>query len=298
MLVSVCTATFNRRPFIPSMIQCFQHQDYLGKMEWIIVDDGTDPIEDLVAHLPMVKYIRLPTKHTLGKKRNIMHSHCNGDILVYMDDDDYYPPERVSHAVERLTNSTALCAGSSAIHIYFHHIQKVIEFGPYGTSHATAGTFAMKRELLRLTAYEEDACLAEEKFFLKNYTIPFIQLDPRKVILVVSHEHNTFDKKKLLTASNNVHETSLTMEDFIREPNLLQFFKRDILTVLKGYTAGEISNKPDVLQSIAKMERDRSFSVKMGNTILYGDEIINLLNEQHVYIQKLLQTIKHQQSQI
>ena len=28
--------------------------------------------------------------------------------MVCMDDDDYYPPERISHAVETLTNSTAL----------------------------------------------------------------------------------------------------------------------------------------------------------------------------------------------
>ena len=26
--VSVCTPTFNRRPFIPSMIKCFNHQTY------------------------------------------------------------------------------------------------------------------------------------------------------------------------------------------------------------------------------------------------------------------------------
>jgi glycosyltransferase involved in cell wall biosynthesis len=25
-----------------------------------------------------------------------MHKQCSGDIIVYMDDDDYYPPERVS----------------------------------------------------------------------------------------------------------------------------------------------------------------------------------------------------------
>ena len=46
------------------------------------------------------------------------------------------------------------------------------------------------------------AVLAEEKHFLKNYTIPFVQFDPFKTILVVSHEQNTFDKKKLLNAQN------------------------------------------------------------------------------------------------
>ena len=61
-MISVCTVTFNRRPFIPSMIQCFQHQDYQGDVEWIIVDDGTDPIGDLVQHLPQVRYFKIPEK--------------------------------------------------------------------------------------------------------------------------------------------------------------------------------------------------------------------------------------------
>ena len=41
--VSICTPTFNRRPFIPYMIKCFEHQTYpKDRMEWIIIDDGTD----------------------------------------------------------------------------------------------------------------------------------------------------------------------------------------------------------------------------------------------------------------
>ena len=77
--VSICTPTFNRRPFIPFMIKCFEHQTYpKDKMEWIIVDDGFDPIEDLVKHIPCVKYYRYDKKMTLGKKRNIMNSKASG----------------------------------------------------------------------------------------------------------------------------------------------------------------------------------------------------------------------------
>ena len=53
-------------------------------------------------------------------------------------------------------------------------------------------------EVLKETSYDDDAEKAEEKHFLKNYTIPFIQLDPRKSILCFSHDNNTFDKRKLL----------------------------------------------------------------------------------------------------
>ena len=41
--VSICTPTFNRRPFFEYTIKCFLHQDYpVERMEWIIIDDGTD----------------------------------------------------------------------------------------------------------------------------------------------------------------------------------------------------------------------------------------------------------------
>lgn len=292
-MISVCTVTFNRRPFIPSMIQCFQHQDYQGEIEWIIVDDGTDPIGDLVEHLPNVRYFRITEKMTLGKKRNLMNSYAKGDILVYMDDDDYYPPERISHAVDMLNNSDALCAGSSVIHVYFHHIQKIIEFGPYGPNHATAGTFAMKRELLQQTSYDENMCLSEEKHFLKNYTIPFVQLDPKKTILVVSHDHNTFDKKKLLTSNKNMKETTLTMKDFIKEP-VYQFFMHDIHEALKTYDKGLPEHKPDVM----KETMERSFYIKIGDNKIYGNDIVKLLNEQVHCINELKKKIAEQNQKI
>ena len=184
--VSICTPTFNRRPFWDMCIKNFLNQDYPSdKMEWIIIDDGTDPIEDLVKHIPQVKYFKYDTKMPLGKKRNIMHDKSCGDILVYMDDDDYYPRERVSHAVNMLvSHPNALCAGASEIYIWFKHIQKMWQFGPYSANHATAGTFAFKRELLKDHRYEEHAALAEEKAFLKNYSVPFVQLEPKKTILV------------------------------------------------------------------------------------------------------------------
>ena len=124
--VSICTPTFNRRPFIKTMFQCYLNQNYpKNRMEWIIVDDGTDKIKDLVeeSNIPEIRYFEIQDKMMLGAKRNYMHKHCRGSIIVYMDDDDYYPPDRVAHAVERLQSKPeALCAGSSEIYIYILNI--------------------------------------------------------------------------------------------------------------------------------------------------------------------------------
>ena len=264
--VSICTPTFNRRPFIESMFQCFRNQTYpLSRMEWIIVDDGTDKIQDLVEQsgISQIKYFPLDQKMKLGEKRNFMHSKTTGSILVYMDDDDYYPPERVDHAVDMLRiHKTAMIAGSSEIYIYFKHIQKMYQCGPYGKDHATAGTFAFRRQLLNETQYDENACLAEEKMFLRNFTVPMVQLDPLKTILVFSHIHNTFDKRNML---ENMHpqyfsESTKTVYDFIRqesENNIRQFFMNDIDDKLKDYQPGEPVMKPDVLEQIAEIDEHR-----------------------------------------
>ena len=262
--VSVCTPTFNRRPFIKTAIECYMHQDYPhDRMEWIIVDDGTDLIEDLVKDVPGVKYYKYEgEKMPLGKKRNIMHEKSKGDIIVYQDDDDYYPKDRVSHAVETLTKSKhALAAGASEIYIWFKHIQQMYQFGPYSPTHATAGTFAFKRELLENSAYDDTACLAEERKFLKDYTVPFVQLNPQKTILVFSHEHNTFDKRKLLEGTPNPQfckPSSKVVDDFVKEPYLKNFFMNEIEGLLENYEPGHPRMKPDVLQQIKEIDKQRA----------------------------------------
>jgi glycosyltransferase involved in cell wall biosynthesis len=261
--VSICMPTFNRRPFIPIIIECFNNQTYpKDKIEWIIIDDGTDKIEDLVVNIPQVKYFKYDQKMTLGVKRNLTNSKASGDILIYMDDDDYYPPERISHAVETLRkNPKALCAGSSEMYIYFKHIQKMYKFGPYGPNHATAATFAFRKELLKITRFDENSSVAEEKKFLKDYTIPFVQLDPKKSILVFSHTQNSFDKKELLNQGPNpfINETTVVPSDFVKETNVLKFFMEDIDDKLNSYDPGRTDHKTDVTKQLAniKIEREK-----------------------------------------
>lgn len=267
-LVSICTPTFNRRPFIPYLIECVMSQTYpASKIEWIIVDDGTDKIEDLVCNIPFVKYYKYDSQMTLGRKRNIMHDKCSGDIIVYMDDDDYYPKERVSHAVDVLTKSSpsVLFAGSSALYIYFDHINKIYKFGPYRENHATAASFAFKKELLQITRYDDNNAVAEEKQFLKNYSIEMALLDPFKTILVFSHIHNSVDKKKLLESPNAyIHETALAPQDFFSvlpsneiQNSLMNFYVDNLNNILSTYNLGKPGYKPEMMKQIEEITNER-----------------------------------------
>jgi hypothetical protein len=310
--VSVCTPTFNRRPFIPIMFECFRNQTYpKDRIEWIIVDDGTDKIRDLVqnSNIPNIRYFPLDKKIPLGEKRNYMHKQAKGSIIVYMDDDDYYPPERIEHAVDKLqTNKEALCAGSSEMYIYFKHIGKMYQCGPYSPTHATAGTFAFKSRLLDDTRYDDTAALAEERAFLKEYTIPFVQLDPMKTILVFSHDHNTFDKKRML---ENPHpdyfkESSKVVDDFIAKPteqHIKRFFMEEIDVLLAKYAPGDPSMKPDVLEQTKKIEAERRSQANQAPGIMVSEpgkpprqltpeETLGVIQKQQTDIQNLVARIK------
>ena len=59
LTVSILTPTFNRRKYIPMLIECYKNQTYPTElMEWIVVDDGEDSVEDLFKGVKGVRYYR------------------------------------------------------------------------------------------------------------------------------------------------------------------------------------------------------------------------------------------------
>jgi len=261
------------------MIKCFEQQTYpKDRIEWIIIDDGTDPIVDLVQNIKQVKYTYYKEKMLLGRKRNLMHNKCSGDIIIYMDDDDYYPPERVSHAVKTLQdNPSFLIAGCSEMYVYFDSRQKMYRCGPYKEYHSTAATFAFRRELLKETSYNNENALAEEKHFLKNYTIPLKQLDSLKSIIVFSHKHNSLNKERLLEnlELTKTVETELKIDDYFIDASLKQFYMTDMNVLLETYEPGRPEHKPELLKQMNLMEEERNRRMEEHNKMLKARALLH-----------------------
>jgi glycosyltransferase involved in cell wall biosynthesis len=228
--VSVITPTYNRRRFIQSLIKMYMNQTYpKDRMEWVIYDDGDDKVEDefLKHKIPNLRYIYSPEKKTIGAKRNLLNQESKGEIIVAMDDDDYYYPDRVSAVVKAFKNHPKHeLAGTSEIYMYYSDTKEIYRLGPYNPNHATNGTMAWKRSYANTHEYDENVTHAEEKSFLENYVHPMIQLDHMKVMLVMSHSSNTFDKKKMREDTNNpfVKKTDMKLKTFIKEKDLRDFF--------------------------------------------------------------------------
>ena len=109
-LVSCIMPTFDRRDFVPRAISYFQRQDYPNK-ELIIVDDGTDPVADLIPPDERLQYIRLPQRLTIGAKRNLACERSTALLIAHWDDDDWHAQHRLRHQIDHLLNSGAVICG-------------------------------------------------------------------------------------------------------------------------------------------------------------------------------------------
>ena len=236
--VSVVTPTYNRRMFIPTLIEIYRAQTFpKEKMEWVIIDDGRDKVEDLFIEaskiIPNIRYIRKDEKMRLGAKRNELNKLVKGDIIVAMDDDDYYPPDRVSSVVIAFKkNPKVELAGSSEMNLYYLDSKKIYTIGPYSNTHATNGTMAWRKSYSDNHKYDEFVTKAEEITFLENFKHPMIQLTPSSTILVICHEDNTADKNELrdehMTHMRGVNskfkESVYKLEDLVKDKKIRDFY--------------------------------------------------------------------------
>ena len=152
--ISILTPTYNRRHTFKLAIENFYAIDYPQlKLEWIIIDDGTDSIKDMLPNESRIKYFyiddkkkkilydkmvnkldknknnkknknKLLTYHKknfylnrlpLGLKRNLCNKYANNNIRIHMDDDDYYPPLSIQNRLNGLKHKDIECVFCTTI---------------------------------------------------------------------------------------------------------------------------------------------------------------------------------------
>lgn len=222
--VSVSLVTINqlkRCETIKILAQHIKKQTYKHIVQWVIVE-GSPTREDSLENAKHIESLRMSMAldmpslqidyvssvssinsdglfngHKLGSLRNLGNRACTGDITVCMDDDDYYFPTRVQHAVERLNNSKCLIAGCSAKYLYDFDLKSFYQFSEWGPYHSTNDCMAWKKEYITNHAHDPNAACGEEPSFTNVFKEPMVQLDPKHCIIACSHYMNTFSKKEI-----------------------------------------------------------------------------------------------------
>lgn len=112
-LVSCIMPTCNRAEFIAQAIDQFFRQDYPNK-ELIIIDDSSFSVESLVPHSDLIRYRYYDAKMDVGAKRNLACRMAKGEIIIHLDDDDYYASDWLTRQVHFLREQELEITGLSA----------------------------------------------------------------------------------------------------------------------------------------------------------------------------------------
>jgi glycosyltransferase involved in cell wall biosynthesis len=155
--------TCNRRPFVGQAIHYFLRQEYQPR-ELIVIDDGEDAVTDLIPPDERIRYVRLPSRHTLGAKRNLACEISRGDLIAHWDDDDWIAPRRLSVQVAELLESDADVCGTRDLLCYAIDSGEAWQYHPdHERPWLAGGTLLYRRSLwtshrfLPLTVGEDSA---------------------------------------------------------------------------------------------------------------------------------------------
>lgn len=125
--ISILTPTFNRKKFLPLMLNNIHHFTYpKEKIEWNILEsndnsidnyeklfDDKSEITDLEDSLGIkIKYEYKDYEMSIGKKRNWLSNTSSHGYLINMDDDDLYLPTYLNHSIDILMNMDKDITGS------------------------------------------------------------------------------------------------------------------------------------------------------------------------------------------
>ena len=232
--VSIITISqYSRFECLKNLYELIKLQDYPFIKEWIIIEGSKTNELKQNSIIQINKFIQEIKEKTdfeiryiipkyilpISDLRNFGNNTCHGEIIVCMDDDDYYPKERVSHAVEKLKESGLKIAGCSPVYMYEYYYQKLYKFDGY-MNHSTNNCMAFTKEYLKNHQHKDGLSVAEESSFTNNFREPMVQLDPLKCIIVSSHNYNTFDKKQLIEAMetdqrHDIFEINKPITDYI-----------------------------------------------------------------------------------
>ena len=208
--VSVITVTRDRRVFMPLAKYCLLAQGYPeDKIEWVIVDDGTDQIKDLVSELPNVKYILSDDPMTIGAKRNLAVEKASHDVLVMMDDDDVYPNNSIlTRVVFMMTEPKKQCVFATTIPCFNIHEKKSFMNVPPNVlamaDRVSEATLCFTREFWNQRKFP-DQQIAEGGAFIRSREEMCREISPQDVIVSLVHKKNTSSRKAPPGEVNGCH---------------------------------------------------------------------------------------------
>ncbi len=212
-MISIVTPTYNRRQLIDICFHNLLWSDYpIEKIEWVVVEDSDDDLKassDKIYQFAekakglQLKYIPLKGKRTVGEKRNIGCDAASHDIIVFMDDDDHYPPTSLRRRVSWLTKPldgkvAADAVGTTMLAMYdLRRGTSAVNVPPWALplgARVSEATLAFRKSFWQERPFK-DIGVAEGEDWLEGRESRFLEIPPQQIIVAFSHGSNSCSRR-------------------------------------------------------------------------------------------------------
>lgn len=207
--ITLITLTHNRPELFRIALNNWYHFNYpMERVEWIIVDDSTEPMKDILPNNKQIRYFYLDPKEktsesafptTIAAKRNYAVSLATNNIILHMDDDDFYYPYSLFIRTKILLTTEYQCVGCNDYGVYHLIDNYSFLLKSRYLSEASMGYYKSFWE----QRHFEDHPLGEGAHFLRGRRSKVITIPFEYNIVAITHGSNYTGKFRELKGINN-----------------------------------------------------------------------------------------------
>jgi len=185
--------------------------DYPQTMiEWIIVDDSDDPMEqnsDTIMKVAnasttlKIAYYPLKRKTPVSDKRNYGVSKATNDIVLFMDDDDHYPETSIRRRVAWLTKHSWKPEAVACTTIACYDLVKgisAVNVPPLDlplSQRISEATLTFYKAWWQGRAFQKGITVGEGEGFVQGRETDVLEIPPQQIIVAFSHGKNVSSRR-------------------------------------------------------------------------------------------------------
>jgi hypothetical protein len=209
--ISIVTLMYNRRRFFDLGCHNIMSSDYPPeKIEWILIEDSDDPMEDASDLITAVAnksqtvkivYVPLKKKLCVAAKRNLGVERASNEIVLMMDDDDHYPVTSFRRRVAWLTGHPWKPKAVAATTIACYDLVKgisAVNVPPFGIplgQRISEATLAFYKSWWMERKFPTAVQVGEGEEFVVGRELDVIEIPPQQIIVAFSHGKNTSSRR-------------------------------------------------------------------------------------------------------
>jgi glycosyltransferase involved in cell wall biosynthesis len=186
--VDILIPTYQRKKFEKLISHNISIQTYPLIKNIIIADDSNDNLQ-LDVNYSVLNY--KVERMSIGAKRNFLLSKSTSRYVVFMDTDDFYNCNYISHSIHTLLMNGKSITGTSDMLMYYQ--KQTYRLSCIFLHAINEATLVIDTHNVQLKFKEQNSSEGLEP--LKNHIGDIVQSDINKVMVCLCHQENTINKK-------------------------------------------------------------------------------------------------------